>query len=204
MLSRILVPLDGSARAERALPIAGALARASGARVLLLRVIDLSRELGVYGLIPAPALETTVQSLRSTAQVYLAEQARGSLLQGIPTETDVVLAAAAHGILATTASSRIDLIVLCSHGRSGLVRWALGSVAEHVVHHAPVPALVLREPKPALAGQHPDPTALLRVLVPLDGSKLAEVALEPATMLIQALASPAPAAIHLVTVLAPF
>src|SRR5262249_35372971 len=99
MLSRILVPLDGSARADRSVSVAATIARASGATLLLLRAVDLSREFGIYGAVPAPALETTVESLRSAAHLYLAEQARRGDLQGIAAETEVVLGSAAHVIL---------------------------------------------------------------------------------------------------------
>src|SRR5262249_37498630 len=129
-------------------PVAAAIARARRATVLLLCVIDLGREVGLYVMVPGPAVESTVQSLRTTAKDYLTEQAKGGVVQGIPTERVVVLGSDAHGILATAASGQVDLILLCSHGRTGLARWALGSVAEHVARHAPVPVLVLREQEP--------------------------------------------------------
>lgn len=204
MFTRILVPLDGSARAERALPVALTIARASAASMLLLRVVDLTHDVGVYGPVPSPALESVVHSLTAAARSYLEERAQPARLQGITTETAVTVASAADIILSTAESGKVDLIVACSHGRTGFVRWALGSVAEHVARHAAIPVLILRESGPTLAGMHPDPEHLLRVLVPLDGSKLAEAALEPATALIMSMASPKTAAIHLALVLAPY
>jgi nucleotide-binding universal stress UspA family protein len=92
---------------------------------------------------------------------------------------------------------------MCSHGRTGPSRWLLGSVAEHVARHSGAPVLVLQESGPIPAGLHPDPTQPMRMLVSLDGSKLAEAALEPACMLISALAGPDGAAVHLTVALTP-
>jgi nucleotide-binding universal stress UspA family protein len=89
-----------------------------------------------------------------------------------------------------------------SHGRSGIARWVLGSVAEHVVHHATVPLLVLRELAPDEAAPAAAPAAW-QGIVALDGSPLAEAALGPAIALLQALASPASAMLRLVRVIQP-
>jgi nucleotide-binding universal stress UspA family protein len=205
MYSRLLVPLDGSERAERALPVAATISRATGATVVLLRVIDLSRDIGVWGRVPAHALETMVSDIRVASQAYLGERANDSALQGLPVETIVDVGNATECVLDAAESRRVDLIVLCSHGRTGLARWALGSVAEHVARHAAVPVFLLRTASgPAFAGRPPDSEHRLRVLVPLDGSPLAEAALEPAAALVQALSSPSTATLHLATVLPPF
>jgi nucleotide-binding universal stress UspA family protein len=204
MYTRILVPLDGSPRAERALPVAATLARASGAPLLLLRIVDPGRDAGAYGIVPAPALESVMHNLRVAAEAYLAERKRSELLKGLVVEIAVEVGDAADSIVVHAEAWRADLIVLCSHGRTGIARWALGSVAEHIAHHALVPVLLLRESGPSLAGPHPDPEHLLRVLVALDGAAPAEAALEPAASLIEALAAPQIGAVHLVTVLAPY
>ena len=204
MYTRILIPLDGSARAERALPIAATIARASGASLLLLRVVDLARQVGVYSQVPYPALESVAHSLRAAAEAYVAERARSELLRGLTVETSVATGDASYSVLVHAEAWSADLVVLCSHGRTGLARWALGSVAEHVSRHSRVPVLLLREAGPTLAGRHPDPEHLSRVLVALDGSKHAEAALEPAAELIEAMAAPQTGAIHLAMVLWPF
>ena len=204
MYTRILIPLDGSARAERALPIAATIARASGASVLLLRVVDLSHDFGVYGMVPSPAIESVAHNLRVAAEAYVAECAHTELLRGLKVETSVEVGDAPYSILIHSEAWRADLVVLCSHGRTGLSRWALGSVAEHVSRHSRVPVLLLRESGPTLAGRHPDPEHLLRLLVALDGSKHAEASLEPARDLITALAAPQAGALHLAMVLSPF
>jgi nucleotide-binding universal stress UspA family protein len=74
----------------------------------------------------------------------------------------------AEVIMDTAAAEKADLIVMSSHGYSGITRWVLGSVAERVLGGAPCPVLVIRSPKP-----------LQHVLIPLDGSSLSEQALAP-------------------------
>jgi nucleotide-binding universal stress UspA family protein len=113
------------------------------------------------------------------------------------------LGGAGSAILAVAESAQSDLTVLCSHGYTGMTRWALGSVAEKVVRSAPIPVLVLREGGPVPARPHPDVTRPLRALVALDGSMLAKAALEPAASLIAALATPAQGVLHLVRVVKP-
>jgi len=203
MYKRILVPLDGSTRAERAIRVAARIARASGGAVVLVRAVNAAIEFW-----PSFVGETTVvQSMLDADQVaadeYLASIKQSPELVGIVTETRTLFGPASSAILAIAESSEADLIVLCSHGYTGMTRWALGSVAEKVARYALVPVLVLREAGPVPAGLHPDATRPLRALVALDGSVLAKAALEPAAFLIAALAAPAQGALHLVRVVKP-
>jgi nucleotide-binding universal stress UspA family protein len=87
---------------------------------------------------------------------------------------------------------------MCSHGDTGFKRWVIGSVAHHVIHHSPVPVLLLQESQrnPLV----PEPARPLCALVALDGSPLAETALLPAAYLVAALAGPAGGALHLTQV----
>jgi nucleotide-binding universal stress UspA family protein len=113
---------------------------------------------------------------------------------------------AATALLEAVKAQQCDLVVLCSHGRSGLTRWALGSVAQKLTRHAPVPVLVLRVnealPVPAEGeGDHP-----AKALVALDGSALAEEALIPAAQVVAALAGLSTSStgqLHLLRVLDP-
>jgi nucleotide-binding universal stress UspA family protein len=124
--------------------------------------------------------------------------AYASNLAGIDVATDIVSGAASPAIFSAARWDQVDLVILCSHGETGLKRWLFSSVAQEAVRHSPVPVLVLNEnnmvPK-ALEETHP-----LRVLVPLDGSPLAETALEPAAHLSSLLAAPAPIELHLLRV----
>jgi nucleotide-binding universal stress UspA family protein len=203
MYTRILVPLDGSTRAERAIPVAARIARTSGGAVILVRAVNV-----VIGFWPSLAGDATgvpsaLEADQAAADEYLAAIKQAPELAAITTETRIVSGPVGEAILAVAESSQANLIVLCSHGYTGMTRWALGSVAEKVARHAQIPVLVLREAGPVPAGLHPDLTRPLRVLVPLDGSVLAKAALEPAASLIAALSAPAQGTLHLVRVVKP-
>jgi nucleotide-binding universal stress UspA family protein len=137
------------------------------------------------------------------ATAYLAHIATREELAGITIETITLAGTVARTILDAVLEYQVDTIVLCSHGRSGPTRWALGSVAEKVARHALVPVLVLRKPHDVFPGQRTSTGHQLRALVALDGSSLAESALAPAAQMILALAAPAPGALHLVQVVRP-
>jgi nucleotide-binding universal stress UspA family protein len=203
MYTRILVPLDGSRRAERAIPVAARIARASGGTIILVRAVNVAS--GIWPSLAGYATDvpSALDAGQAAADEYLAAIKQASELAGIPTETRTVSGPVSEAILAVADSSQADLMVLCSHGYTGMTRWALGSVAEKVARYAQIPVLVLREAGPVPAGLHPDATRPLRALVALDGSVLAKAALEPAASLIAALAAPAQGTLHLVRVVKP-
>lgn len=200
MFERILVPLDGSRRAEQALPIAARLARASRGTVVLLRVVSLPNALASYLALEPLPIEEDIEAAREEARTYLDRITTGSSLIDIHTETEVILGQAAATILSVVNAHHIGLIVLCSHGYTGLTRWFMGSVAEKVAHHSPVPVLVLREGGPLPVVPHPDAESPWHVFVPLDGSARAQAVVAPATRLIAALSAPARGALHLMRV----
>jgi nucleotide-binding universal stress UspA family protein len=164
MFRKILVPLDGSQLAERALGPALALARHDEAEVMLTRVPVAAQMFipaeGGYGLLyPEQSTgESREEAHQYLAQIAAAQAERGLKLRVLVAEGDV-----AASVADTARHEGADLIVMSSHGYSGLTRWLLGSVAEKVLHDAPCPVLVVRSAQPM---QH--------VLVALDGSKLAE------------------------------
>ena len=184
MFKRILVPLDGSTRAEKAIPAAARIARASGGSVILLRVATAPVDTGKYSTTSA-YVEESVDADLDEATRYLENIAGSGELAGITTEVKTFIGAVAPTILSVAQTFHANLIVMCSHGYTGFQRWVLGSVADKVTHHSPIPVLVLREggPVPATAAHEP-----VHVLVPLDGSTLSEVVLEPAAYLAAALA----------------
>jgi len=197
MFERMLVPLDGSPRAEQALPVAARLARAAGGSVVLVQVVSPPTDFG-GGLAPVPLLtEQVIEDDLAEATDYLKTVAGSPTFGGIDITTKVMFGSPAQHILATAESRAADLIVLCSHGRTGFTRWVLGSVAHQLVHHSPVPVLVLRQGKP-LPGA--DAARPLCALVALDGSPLAETALVPAADLVTALATPVHGILHLIQV----
>jgi nucleotide-binding universal stress UspA family protein len=203
MFQRILIPLDGSTRAERVIPVAARLAHASGGSVILVRVVSKSS-----GLWPSVAQQTTLaqQVLAADlaqAERYLAGVATSPELEGVPTESEVRFGPTVSTILTVAAASQADLIVLCSHGYTGITRRIMGSVAEKLARDASMPVLVLREDGPVPGAAHRDASRPLRALVPLDGSAHAKAALEPAASLLAALAGSAPGVLHLVRVVQP-
>ena len=203
MFQRIVVPLDGPLRAERAIPVAARLARASGGSVVLLRVVSIATEPWPT-MVSQPTMRQQVMDAELTeAETYLSEVATRPKLDHVLTETVALSGSTPSTILDVAHSCQADLIVLCSHGYTGMTRWVLGSVAEKVARHVGVPVLILREGGPIPAGPHPDAARPLRALVALDGSAHAKAALEPAASLIAALAAPASGALHLVRVIPP-
>jgi nucleotide-binding universal stress UspA family protein len=166
-LATILVPLDGSALAEHALPYAVHLAWAAGGRLVLIRAAQ--------------------AAARDDAEAALAATAGRLVAAGLPVESQVRVGEAGAVILEAARTGGAGLIVMATHGRSGLGRWLYGSVADRVLRHADRPVLLVpaaceRRWPPA---RPPGPPR--RLLVPLDGSGLAEEALGPAGALADAL-----------------
>jgi nucleotide-binding universal stress UspA family protein len=194
MFQRMLLPLDGSKRAERAIPLAERIARASGGSLIFLRAVGTQIEFGTYITEPSVIIQEALKTDLTRAIGYLARIKRSNDLAGIEATVEVRSGRAAQTILDVAQTQHVDLIVMCSHGDTGFKRWALGSVAQQVARHSPLPVLVLRDGGPVPTGSFPDPTHPLRAvmgLVALDGSVGAEAVLEPAAKLVAALAAPA-------------
>ena len=179
MYRRILVPLDGSAKAEQALPVAIGLARRSNAELRLMHCLDF---------VSLPPVDTNKEWLHASAY-----SDADSYLQGIAARIEskvrvnLVTCAeevnAASAILNVASRSGCDLIVMTTHGRGVFDRAWLGSVADAVVRQSTIPVLLLRaSPHEALRGEEP----FRHVLLPVDGSSLAERMLKPAVRLARA------------------
>lgn len=203
MFQRILVPLDGSSRAERALPVAALLARASHGSVVLLRVVNTATEFWPALNLHSELVESIIEANLEEAKAYLTQIAASSFFQDIPVEVIVHFGPVASTILEDVSSHSIDLIVICSHGSTGMMHAIMGSIAERVSQHAPVPVFVLRERGPVPVGPHPDALQPLKALVGLDGSDYSKEAIAPTIALISALAAPAQGSIHLLRVIKP-
>jgi nucleotide-binding universal stress UspA family protein len=184
MFQRILVPLDGSHRAERAIPVASRIARAFGSSVIMLYVVAPPVSSGKFR-VPEEYPKVGTDEELAEATEYLKILAQSDEFSGIKTEAQTLVGAVASTILSATQSLQADLVVLCSHGYTGFQHWRLGSVAEKVIRHAPISVVVLRDrgPDPATAAGEP-----VRALVSLDGSTLSEAILEPVATLISGLA----------------
>lgn len=196
MYQRILVPLDGTTHAERALPVAARIARASGASMVLLQVADTPVEYEALSKYPSPITKEDLAVERTRDAGYLTTIAASDKLQGIDITTEVLAGALLPTLISAVQAKGIDLIVLCSHGDTGLKRWMLGSVAQELARQSPSPVLVLRQGLDLSTVRHDS----LRALVALDGSPFAEAALVPAAQSMAALAAPGRGALHLMQV----
>ena len=169
MFKKILVPLDGSDRAEQAVVIAVKLAEFARSEIILLRVPD-------YAATTAPFEEVSdytwmrdsLDPAQDEAQAYLSFVQNKIAHPDIMVRTIVAEGDRADGIVKTAVSAKIDLIVMSTHGRTGLSRMMLGSITKKVLQKAPCPVLAVRSAE-----------AINRILIPLDGTRLSESALDP-------------------------
>lgn len=192
MYQRVLVPLDGSDIAAQAVPYALAVARATGAEVALLEVVDMTPPLwreGELGRGPATggASSETWRQMREEAeggaQQRLRRIASSIEKQGVRVTSLVRAGDTATAIVDEAESVPETVIAMATHGRSGIGRWLLGSVTDKVLHTATQPVLTVR----ARSEGTFSPDALHDVIVPLDGSDAAEAAVPHATALARAM-----------------
>jgi nucleotide-binding universal stress UspA family protein len=168
MPQRIVVPLDGSPLAERVLSHVARLLRREDAEVVLVRAVHVAPSLAKIDITKIEAAE------RRAAEAHLRDTAARLASLGVRVRSLVETGPPAESILDAARRERASLIAMSTHGRTGLARWALGSVAEKVVRASDVPVLLLHSfrrdadgrPVPIGDGQVP----FRRILVPLDGS----------------------------------
>ncbi len=151
MFSTIIVPLDGSDTAAQALPPAREMAQRFGSRVRLVQVVDTgsaSLALGANaasgGMTDPAAITGEVDARVEVAKGYLSAVVDELTEAGIIADYAIHDGPVAEDIIETAAESGADLIVMCSHGRTGLRRLVFGSVADKVVRNAPMPVLIVR------------------------------------------------------------
>ncbi len=134
---QILVPLDGSGCAEDILPKVESLATDLKARICLLRVAYAHTFPGVD---PTDAEVTVVRE----AEGYLQKIEKDLKAKGLTVDSHVRYGTEAEEILDHAAQKEIDLVAMSTHGRGGVKRWLLGSVAEKVLRHCPKPVFLVR------------------------------------------------------------
>jgi nucleotide-binding universal stress UspA family protein len=141
---RILVPLDGSDIAEQVLPQVRPLARAIGAEVVLLRVaVEQPATMISSDWFFVPG-DDEFEDEEQKAQVYLDDVAASLRGEGIQVSTATDVGPVAGTIIDYAQANHIDLIAMCTHGRTGLARWAFGSVADKVLRAGSTPILLVR------------------------------------------------------------
>ncbi len=177
MTRTVLLPLDGSSLAERALPYAAHLASVSGARLVMM-----------HGQPPVAAPGAPQFDVQAFAQLVREEQAVGALSDPRRIQIDAVTSTVytdktAEGICATARELGADAIVMSTHGKSGPGRWLYGTIADQVLRQATVPVILVS----ALCDHQWTGQAPFRILVPLDGSTFAEEVIAPVSDLARTL-----------------
>lgn len=173
MFKMILVPLDGADVAEGILPYVSQIAKETGVPLLLLTVMDPdAMTVSKTEAINADRIEATVRAHVLSGLNGIADQLRK---ESIEARVEVTVGRPADEILRFADETGCDLIAMSTHGRSAMGRGILGSVTDKVVHSADVPVLTVR-PETAKTHQGAEGLALTKVILPLDGSQLAEQA----------------------------
>ncbi len=211
MQGQIVVPLDGSRLAEKALPHAVALARTTNSGLTLLQVISIPQAMNplAWGAPPASTVSAIREGMLESANEYLRSITLRLGSDGTAAQIEVLEGDAAEAIIVYAEQHpEVAMIVMATRGRSGLTRWVLGSIAEKVLEASPVPLTLIR---PQVGSENqaeidalgfgrqavPAIPSYRTILVPLDFSVLAEEALPQAIVL----ASATGAALLLVSVL---
>ncbi len=160
-LKKILVPLDGSGEAESVLPYIRDLAPRFGSQVHILGV----------------GIGTKTRRVNRLLEDYIKKIAIGLQGDDIKAEPVIRYGIAADKILDFTVEKEVDLIIMATHGRSGITRWWMGSIAEKVISEATAPVLLVLSKRPSKTGTAGKLHFIHKILAPLDGSDIGESAL---------------------------
>ncbi len=174
-IKKILLPLDGSAFAERATPVAQQLAVALHADLLIVRIIPtlIWAYAAAGGPTSADVYERILREEETAVEQYLSRMVASGEALGIKTFTIAARGEVASALLDIIKDEQVDLVVMSTHGRTGAERFALGSVADRVLRGGSAPTLLLRSFHDGAAQL---PERLSRAVVTVDGSNLAESA----------------------------
>ena len=177
----ILVPLNRSSESEAALPYAVTIAKALGASVHLVSVIEAGTD---YPFVTDDRHRSAiVERSRRSAGSYLADKAAILKTEGLEASTALAVGNAAEAILLDAEQTGASMIIMATHSRGGLERWVLGSVADKVMRMARIPTMLVH---PSKQRGSVEQVNLHTLLVPLDGSAWAEAAITPAVRLARA------------------
>ena len=177
MVQSILVPLDGSPFGEQALPYALTLAGKAGAAVQLVHVhVPMAALYSGNEIISDVMLDSTLREQRQTYLDGVVRRVQEAVR--VPVTSALLDGPVVEVLVEHAAAVKADLVVMTTHGRGPVVRFWLGSVADRLVRRLAAPVLLVRPKETPL--ELAKPVSVGRILVPLDGSELAEKILEPA------------------------
>jgi nucleotide-binding universal stress UspA family protein len=147
MYQKILVPLDGSELAECVLPHVESIAKGCGAGgVVFLRVLDTYVSSTVRAYLAEELMRQAGERARVIAEEYLDQVASRVQLDGVEVQKQLITGGVAESIAEYATKHGADLIIIATHGRSGVSRWVWGSVADRLLRSACVPVLMVRAP----------------------------------------------------------
>jgi len=147
MYQKILVPLDGSELAECVLGHVDALARGCQAKsVVFIRVVEPIRQTGGEYMMDQDQVKKIESESKQDAGEYLKKISAKVSLGGAVVKTEVISGRPAEILAEYATKNQVDLIVIATHGRSGVSRWVWGSVADRILRSACVPVLMVRAP----------------------------------------------------------
>ena len=186
MYSKVIVPLDGSDLSEQALPYARLMAKSLGAPIELLHAYDTLPP----SLLGSPSRPDVIASLdegaRQSALASMMSQRRRLESDGLSVNLTAQRGNAADVIVAVAGAEPTALVVMSTHGRSGISRWVMGSVADKVLHTTANPMLIVRA---NVLGPPSPESSLQTVVAPLDGSPLSELSIPHAISVAGALSA---------------
>lgn len=148
MYKKIMVPLDGSPLAECVLPHVDAIAKGCAVKeLILLRVVEPERIYTVSDSSIDPNLAATRESERKkAAEEYLDEIANRISEMGLVCEVKAIVGRVAERLVDYCTENGVDLIIIATHGRSGVTRWVRGSVADKILRSSTIPVMMVRAP----------------------------------------------------------
>lgn len=141
MYKKILVPLDGSPIAEAVLPHAEALAKAESAELIILRVPNIPA--GEYIALDPLVASTIRKDIREEAAKYVTKTVDALKKDNIKVTGITKEGSVPDIILEVAEETHADMIAMSTHGRTGVKRWLMGSVADKIIHHTHIPVMLI-------------------------------------------------------------
>ena len=185
MYSKVIVPLDGSDLSEQALPYARLLAKSLGAPIELVHAYD-TLPPSLLGSPRPDVIASLDEGARQSALASMMSQRQRLESDGLSVNLTAQRGNAADVIVAVAGAEPTALVVMSTHGRSGISRWVMGSVTDKVLHTTANPMLIVRA---NVLGPPSPESSLQTVVVPLDGSALSELSIPHAISVAGALSA---------------